>query len=865
MVDKLYRLYDKYGFDVVLEGVNLLDMNGCVRSANELVMQTEDNKYVFGDHVPYLYGDFGIEGRDNYLSFMRHLGVERVFKKNGEINDLFRYGQWLQKQGVISGKDPHSPVCLSRSRLHDTMLNSSLIPAFDKIPLNRLVYFLCKNDEFFEYFSKEITLEFQYRKIHRLNTPYTYLRYQFLELRHVKNRILYPDIVLCDFDESGYPAAIDDLRKKEVIRFLTTNMYGMSPRDISDAVNCLADRGVSQAVARKLYKSIIETAAKKDELELEDDIRLLAVDCDGKQQYCPVKDVYYTDNTSLPKKIIEKLGKKKFSYPSRQGAEKICGIFGIDPLSNKSPEVIRTSVRKHEANAGFSHLLESMKPYILLYYLQNSDIEDVKKSMASLIRGLVIELVSDAEYELDGNTGSLDAAEFLCDKSRYYLKVDQGCTIPMMQNSVEYCAAIAEILAIQTHVQGHNDSVIRIFQNLEFMKKTAEKDFSETEVKQAFSLLGLSLDELDLWQALLGRHLDYTDRQIVYEEVRRELRLEEDFNFACVNFKKWNTQESVKLLDALNSVKPELLKKLDLSELHQAKWRKLLSYFRREFQYALWKELSDKSEEQKHFVSHLSRYEFLTCGLSSHAVYSDDEYTECFKAAVSEEFPSIRLVGLTDVDEPKSLYPQYDGKMNNLSPEDRSLFYFGNNEVLIAEKLEKQADELLSENEAVPTISDDASIIHVDISKLKPAAGSTAEAAHNATHVQHVHSDVIDVRKKNAGRRAELIVKNLFVREGYRYAWLSGFSDEPGKNDSLGYDFEYCKPGESYPRCLEVKAYSGHGFIISSNEYEMAKKYDHFDIALVDGDKVYIIEDFFKSDGFTLAPTSYRVLFDLKV
>ncbi|MBA3037268.1 MAG: DUF3883 domain-containing protein [Desulfobacterium sp.] len=122
----------------------------------------------------------------------------------------------------------------------------------------------------------------------------------------------------------------------------------------------------------------------------------------GKIAYLPIKVVYYVDNISFCREIMNKFN--IVQIPRRRGKELVREIFGVSPLEEikfnltSGPDI-------HPINAQFSKLFENFKPYILVFRHGKPTFTTEMNQMKKLKICLCTHLV--AKYLFDETEGEL--------------------------------------------------------------------------------------------------------------------------------------------------------------------------------------------------------------------------------------------------------------------------------------------------------------------------------------------------------------------------------------------------------------------------------------------------------------------------
>lgn len=870
MFSCLLEIYVSMGFETNLESVKLLDTKDKIVDASELLLYTPDNRIVFGDDASYILqlNGWNIDKPDEaeYTKFLKLLGVNKLIKK-GPVKDLWSYSQWLIRQHEISNG---GNTVYTDKNMWNAMSSESLIMMSDLLyknikdtTLDRIVYLLSTNEELRYYVANcSETLMFKYNKTYYRDTEYSYLRYQFLQLESVKKTIISSDIVFEGIDSVQYIQTLASEKKNATMNFLTTNLRGLEVDEIASILNLLPTRHSiekTKKYIRRLYTLIID-ALTKDGRNLKDkDVSLCVFKDDGNIEFLPSSRVYYTDNASIPKALESTIGKSRLYYPARRGANKVCEALGIEPLDEFYPTVQNNSIKQHLLNNEFINLIEDIKPCILLYSTQNVESCDVKKALASQLKSMRIALVSACRYELNGKTDiELNPMEFIHSHGVFYLNAADVNTLTDLQMSVRYCKTISEILSVVTKLEGKTDVFERIFQNPRFMKEAAAYEFPD-EMEEVKKLMGASTEELAFWKEILKADIGKTD-EAFYQNRLKDFGLRDDFNFAKVDFQKWTTMVSKEFLKSLDS-KNIWPTNIDLSFLHKKEFEDIKLSHSQLFAHSLWLSLCHDKEHQKYFIRYQQEYDNILFDGDKRKLYTEGEYINYLKKKVKIIYP---IEWSKTAEKHTPLYST--DRLNELSNEERSLFFFPGNQDE-ANRIITQLESLTDENDEHNDInsvqdSGNSCIIFMDGKDIRKGNLPGNRNLGNNSGKGGLHTPKSERAKRKAGKEAELTVRKLLVEKGFEYRWRSGYSDESSKDDSLGYDFEYKEKDGTEWRYLEVKKFNGKSFMLSKNEYDKAHDEEHkdrYDIALVYNGSVYIIRNFFGNDNYQMEAESFSV------
>ena len=341
----------------------------------------------------------------------------------------------------------------------------------------------------------------------------------------------------------------------------------------------------------------------------------------------------------------------------------------------------------------------------------------------------------------------------------------------------------------------------------------------------------------------------------------------ESFDFEKVDFLTWSTKKSKELLIILESKIKNVLSFVDLSVLQKNEFEEIKRNYRNRFIYSLWKYLSERKEKQNQFINYQQEYEHMTFIGDCHKLFNNEEYYNILNEQILDKLNNFSWDEKNNI--PLCLYPEYESFLPELSIEEQSIFFFEGNDIEIKEIVEKYNQNINEKwepnSESTDDVQDDLKIKILDIRSIigvnRPTDNKQKKKGNRRTH-----TEMSNRQKQRAGKNAELLVKKRLENGGYEYQWVSGFSDEPNKDDTLGYDFRYKENKESEWRLLEVKNFNNDSFIMSNNEYVQSQKSKgKYDIALVKDGKVYVIQNFFECKNIQIAPDSYTIYCKLQV
>lgn len=626
----------------------------------------------------------------------------------------------------------------------------------------------------------------------------------------------------------------------------------------------------------------------------------------GIKEYRPTNEVYYSDNTTLPSKIIDNFW--IFDFPKRRGERQIAEFFGIKTFRDIAIE-IKDIIDLHSQAASFNVWFNKIKPYILTYRLNAFDDKNLEKTTLNNLKNVSIKLVSKLEYSIIGSElMALLPNEFINENSQeFYICGNSALSFEQLKSTPPFCEAFAEILCVLFEVNENKDDFRSIFKDDTDLKDTKyliqTKSLNET-LEYASRLLGISIKEMEFWKAIAKiKGLEWPESISNFEDLQKIVFEKFAFklvaNYEFVDFDVFDNQQSFEFIkDICISLNITLLEIKfyipnfpGLLHWHKVKLKHSTLDVELLWNCAWWLKLSVQSEsEQRSFESKRKIYnreiEIIISYLAKKSAFDIDlRYEELIIEKIcsthdilinKEDYAHIKIENKY-----KGIINEYGIDENELPIEIQSLLYFPNHDGIILIELEKldlkdQPDKNSSEE---PEKSPVANLIPTSLQK-----GTFLPTRHNISAGNKdngAHSEKSDRQKKKAGKRAEKLVKEKLIEmypEG-EVCWISGNSDDYRikLDDSKGYDIRYkISKLDTVWKYLEVKSVSGDSFIISSNEVNVGiLNKGNYQLALVEGSDIYLVDDFFLDEervaefnSFTksssIRPLDYEVHFIFK-
>ena len=862
--------------------------------------------------------------------FFLWLGVNKYTKFKNEIKD--QISDWSDYPRFVFDKIGRPNNITSVNYKVKYVENFNRIIISNNFSLEKLIAWIIKDSELFNKLdnnSNNDSFESYYNKITRpISYIPSYFKFQISQSKVTEN-------LFVDFEFAGLLGVktvntSHELFKKlnigdiDILAVLSRLGVKMSFNDleIEKVYSLLNVKQSEHAKARKIYQLAFNYFKNKSSVNygsLTKQTNLLAVK-NGIKEYHPTEDVYYSDNTTLPSKIMEDFW--IFDFPKRSGEKQLAEYFGLKTFKDIAID-FKNNIETHRKIEIFNNWLNKIKPFILTYRLNSISKEKSEKITASNLKSVStnlkttvtslkkvsINLVSKLEYSITGGEyKQLLPNEFINkNKQEYYICAASELSIEQLKKTPAFCEAIAEILCVLFEVNENKDDFRSVFKDdfdLKDTKYLIQTKSLNDKFEDACRLLGLSINQMEFWKAITKiKGLEWPESVSSFEDLQKivfeELNFKLTTNYEFVDFDVFDNQQSYEFLsDIRNSLS------ITLSEINKyiSNFPGLFHWHKERLKHstldvellwnkAWWLKLSDQSEsEQRLFESKRKIYnreiELIISDLAKERAF---EINPRYEELIIEKLCSTLDIQIVKADLAhiiiENKYEEaingYGIDVNELPIDIQSLLYFPNHEAIIKAELEKldfkdQPDGNSSEEpEKLPV----ANLIPTSLLKgtFSPARYSSSEGnKHNGTH-----SEKSDRQKKKAGRRAEKLVKEKLIEmypEG-EVCWISGNSDDYRikLDDSKGYDIRYkINKSDTVWKYLEVKSVSGNSFIISSNEVNVGiLNKENYQLALVEGSDIYLVDDFFLDEervaefnSFTkssfIKPLDYEVHFIFK-
>lgn len=815
--------------------------------------------------------DKRISTPSNVQSFLKALGANLYFlRKEESITNGLKYAEYLfhKKEIDVYARDR----CVGKKIIPD-------INALRKLSLQSLLILLEKSDfadkiingEKFQWFyngtkEKEVSLSYVAFKI-RTDTDAGMLKNYSIEedfwLPGYKNK----HVLKIDTSDYRTRALLHKLGAKR-------RMADFDAEELYLALNQIGEnwkQTQSTNGVKNMYHEIKQALDQRvDARPIPDSCQLnLLCTINGECRLMPSRDIFYSDNKSLPKAVMDKL--PLLLANNREGEGKISQYFGCRTLKDLSTRVLEEEINVNLDRQLGAHL-EKIKPYLLAYAVEKAgslggnreaSVNPQQKALETLSITPVKSLSYRYEIEMNDmrqydNGIKLNENEMLYHRDastsqkkrldNIYLKsvcesLEEALINPRFVNALVEAVCISLRLSMDENIHKFYRIIKATDRELEYLR-TSEID---PELWQGcIAAFGASKEEIDFWEEVCRKngkkfnccHDDNLDRNMLAEilGIERSIATKEAFE---ANQKRLLKAQRDKLTAGYC---------WHIHSLSLGNAEKERCYLARKSDF----EKDDWVENLQKGISHKLAPDYANII----AKECRDRFDFIQDADSNDNYPDI-------LDDYKKLISECNSSLS-LSEAQRSMLYFPGH----VKELESWLQDISKANEE----KEEADSNRLIGSSILPIEEVSIELVDNTS----IHdgknygggggggcSSNDDKVKKRHGNWAEDKVVEAMEKDP-RYKIIrkwSKYLDKLNGSDEVGYDLSYeltSRPGET--RMLEIKYSDGKSFIMSANEFNVGCKNPLYDFALVSPKEIKIIQGALTDDSrYRATAHSYNV------
>jgi len=856
--------------------ISLLNKNNEIVKSTSLFM---GNNYPDGEMVEWLYKEIYTDANfliqrdyweltnanpDELERFFIWLGVNKFTKLGNKKLD----GKWEEQpyfNYLFQANNPGKPINFQIDRIHRDTFDIYIENMEDVVQMDitrKIVLIL--RDERVRNKIEELETKLLWRYVqtsYTLATSISYIKYQFLK------EGIFNTYVLEDGNDSlkhlvNYDSSIDfsllceyGFTSQEVAPILVKlgakqSVASLEPSVLYDALLRIpAFFSENKRGAQSVYKILVDALAHQNSIlgiqqgDIPKNLRLFAKK--GKETVLlPAKEVFYSNNSVLPKKIEKII--PIFDFPKRGGQDKVKQFLGVQILDT-SQIILNKVENAFQLNIDFNNLFESLKLPILLYRLYSNNLQkevvtkEALRQNVSYLKNCTITLVHSCTYRYaDNDKVELEDFEFVIFEDAFYLKIPLRKRLDTLLRESTFSDAFAEILSIQFNVtELKNDFRFLIRNDLRDTLHLMRQDFDEEKINNVQNYFGISTLELKFWQAIYAyKKIDFpvqiTKQKNLLPQIEKDLRIKLSPDYHKFNYQECTNIETYEVLNYLVAILDIPLKNLypqGIQVYHNESLRNIRESNEVKVRNLVWEYLDINKDQQNKYLSYLDSFKLVP----SHTFFEEDSkfsiqinYNEIFKKFIERELPINFLNKPNEDTYITNLYEhlinKYNCELDDIEDKIKSLFYFKGNDSSLQSFLDTKFPK---ENSLTNDPKDEVVIPEVILSLVDSSLSSAGVSIHTNDGIHKPkkkkrmrHSKQADQLKEISGKNAEIkavaTYKKLYGEN--KVHWVSGYSNTSDNNDNLQYDLKY-EDGNGIWKYVEVKSLSNKNtFILTKDE-----------------------------------------------
>jgi hypothetical protein len=517
---------------------------------------------------------------------------------------------------------------------------------------------------------------------------------------------------------------------------------------------------------------------------------------------------------------------------------------------------------------------KKIKPYILVYRIQDIENDKNAKDVLSKLKNINILLCDRVLYTIDRDGFELDDNDYLRSGNDYVIKVNKHQSLDDLKCHFEFQECFADIIGLVFDIQDTKVFRDMVKDDCSYIEKTIRNDIGSDQLVRSRELLGISDEHYSFWKTvytLLGKNYELESDEKLFEHVVDDLNIISSID--SIDYSELSNVNSCKnIVSLFAELNIDIVQfnqcqhsyyQIDFTNFHKRNLKQAFDNNLYNFKQLLYSWCLKHSKE-KLFTTYIAEYEYneeLILELA-HKERNCLKYDYCkyVKEYVAKEFKLLHIEP-TDIDfdlvfeENRNKIDISQIVANNHY---LSMLYFADciDEIAVFIKLNKsnapatKPEQKHSHNK--PTIK--------SVKDIKLNIPNSTNTAKPKSKIPYKYSPSGDSRKKEVGNQSEKEV-NSYLVDKYGQKNVTWISKE---DDGYGCDFKYINE-QGITKYVEVKTCSGHKFYLSKSELNFAKKNIHmYEIFLV-ADEIYRIKevDFDNQEQFHLEEQEYLVSYNI--
>lgn len=816
---------------------------------------------------------------ETFLTDFLNVNVQTKYKS--EIIPEYDYERFVF--GYVQRPNNYSESSISITRIENIEIIHS------KINIENLILWLLKDKYAFQQIDNRFNDDsFNYKKArewyynHSLEAKPSYIKYQIITkspfdfsalfvnneklafINDLKIDYKHPLFVKYDITEEEINGLLLELGAKE-------NFENFTIERISKIISELEEKDSKGKNAQKIYKLAFEHFQKnKQNLNLNDNTTLYARKGD-ELDYYPIEEVFYTDNITLPQKIINR--HPILNFPKRLGESQVSQFFGIKTFKDYNIEINNAELNE-KLTTEINGYLTEIKPYLLTIRLSKITADKQKQinRESNAIKDLDVKICQSITCLIDEKEIELEDFDFIRVNNEFYINVNSILETQELKKSSRFSDIISEIITITFKVNENKADFRTCFRNeIEDTEYHSISEYGEELLQEAKELLNMSDYQRSFWETIFsikGKCLN--PKHGLNEQIFETFNLNINSIINSIDYQFLSAPVNVKYIESIfhklsisiEDFNNKSLKKIDLSKYHSEQLKNYFYTNEKQFKSLLWLKLSAESTNQEKFLDLLSAYEksdlFISDFSNENKYKFGVGFDYAFKLYINDKF-KIEFVETAEKVDIDAIYErnksEYSLKEQDIIEENikaRSLLFFDDSKERIIKLIEPFIEKDVTINEEDSEVESTAVI---DCFSVKAKAISQKQKNKGA----YTHNSSSNKRNKKKGNKAE---KKVYAKLIELYGDDS-VAYKAKEDEGLHYDIRYTKDGEKWIY-VEVKSFDSGVFYISRNEKSFGEENkENYEIWLVNGNELYPIE-LFKIKDYNIEATEYIVSLEIE-
>ncbi|MDE5869364.1 MAG: hypothetical protein K2H18_03950 [Muribaculaceae bacterium] len=636
----------------------------------------------------------------------------------------------------------------------------------------------------------------------------------------------------------------------------------------------LLENQTDASKALRNYREIRFVIKEKMDIQnqkpLENDLNILksvwAKGADGEIKRMPKEEVYYWDNSRLPKRFLDSLW--KLMLPSRTGEKSVSEIFGVKLLSNLNLAITHPDDYNEPLSEDVKHFLFNRLKYLVAISLTGGEYKlDTIRQKNNDIKGFMkqLRLAESVSYKCRGKVMEAVDGDIINSGDHIFICTSLS-TLEDVLKSPMICSNIAKGLCMKLKVGADNE--VRFLHVIQSSDETLEYEWNELDKSirdEIDSVIGL-LELEKLFWSILGVPIDDTDADPVSRRKKiisthPEIKIPDPL----VELKDFSELEFYNLLFSLDREDREKvsqfisLENFYKSQLEAERCRLSLRYKAATFK--KWELIinSNHSIESVHtWLRKLSTFDEVVRQImadqNTDIIIELEQLVQRFNNAVRREFP---LINQFNREESPKIKPQYEAILHRYNVALSELNY-SEQAIGFFDGFEDEFETLVSSKTIDPEINSNNDPLIKDnggysFTRSDKKSGKSSSGNGGFTNSQ---------TKDKIGKNAEMRVREYLESNPDLYDSVTDVS----QRHEMHCDLMYRRKNDLVLRYLEVKSVNGKKINFSPGEIEQGKANSEiYDLALVYGDCVKIIPHAFKQNSelmTNIIPSGYEINFE---